>query len=147
MSHERFRNPDCAYLALAMPRRAMSSLMAWGASMADSSQETFRFHATWIQDDIPVDRHLILRRDATAGLVAAERDLEYNVYRALAGQGLPIPSVYFLELDPRWLERPFFIMDMCPGKPVVRSCRPTPMKGTVRRSARNIGRSLDGWRR
>ena len=60
---------------------------------------------------------LILRRAPQSGLVVAERDLEYNVYRALAGQGLPIPGVYFLELDPKWLERPFFIMDLCPGKP------------------------------
>lgn len=82
-----------------------------------SSQETFRFRANWNEQGKAIERRLILRRDATAGLVVAERDLEYNVYRALAGQGLPIPGVYFLELDARWLDRPFFIMDMCPGKP------------------------------
>ncbi len=82
-----------------------------------SSQETFRFRARWTAEGQNFDRRLILRRDATAGLVVAERDLEYNVYRALAGQGVPIPGVHFLELEARWLERPFFIMDMCPGKP------------------------------
>lgn len=82
-----------------------------------SSQETFRFRARWTKGGEAVDRQLILRRDATAGLVVAERDLEFNVYRALAGQGLPIPSVHFLELEPEWLDRPFFIMDLCPGKP------------------------------
>ena len=28
-----------------------------------------------------------------------------------------MPGVHFLELDPVWLDRPFFIMDMMPGKP------------------------------
>jgi aminoglycoside phosphotransferase (APT) family kinase protein len=82
-----------------------------------SSQETFRFRARWIEGDAQVERYLILRRDAAAGLVVAERDLEYSVYRALAGQGLPIPAVHFLELDSQWLDRPFFIMDLCAGKP------------------------------
>ncbi|MBV1687903.1 phosphotransferase [Novosphingobium sp. G106] len=82
-----------------------------------SSQETFRFRARWTQDGQNIERSLILRRDAAAGLVVAERDLEYTVYKALAGQGIPIPAVYFLELDSQWLERPFFIMDLCPGKP------------------------------
>lgn len=82
-----------------------------------SSQETFRFHAAWNESGRAVERALILRRDATAGLVVAERDLEYNVYRALAGHGVPIPGVHFLELDAQWLDRPFFIMDLCPGKP------------------------------
>ncbi|MDT0509854.1 phosphotransferase family protein [Novosphingobium sp. MMS21-SN21R] len=106
-----------AYLAHAMPDAHNIVVDDLGRIYGGSSQETFRFHATWMQGEAQVDRRLILRRDATAGLVVAERDLEYNVYRALAGQGLPIPGVYFLELDPRWLERPFFIMDMCPGKP------------------------------
>lgn len=82
-----------------------------------SSQETFRFRAGWTQEGEHIERPLILRRDAAAGLVVAERDLEYTVYKALAGQGIPIPAVYFLELDPQWLDRPFFIMDLCPGKP------------------------------
>ena len=106
-----------AYLAHRMPEATDIVVDELGRIYGGSSQETFRFHAHWSEDGKAIDRRLILRRDATAGLVVAERDLEYNVYRALAGQGLPIPGVYFLELDPNWLDRPFFIMDMCPGKP------------------------------
>jgi aminoglycoside phosphotransferase (APT) family kinase protein len=105
------------YLAHRMPAASEIVVDELGRIYGGSSQETFRFHTIWYEGDTAIDRHLILRRDAAAGLVVAERDLEYNVYRALAGQGLPIPGVYFLELDPKWLERPFFIMDMCPGKP------------------------------
>jgi len=106
-----------AYLAHAMPTARGIGVDELARIYGGSSQETFRFRARWDDCRQPVERRLILRRDATAGLVVAERDLEYNVYRALAGQGLPIPGVYHLELDPSWLERPFFIMDMCPGKP------------------------------
>jgi aminoglycoside phosphotransferase (APT) family kinase protein len=106
-----------SYLAHRMPEAVGIVVDELGRIYGGSSQETFRFHAHWNEGAQAIDRRLILRRDATAGLVVAERDLEYNVYRALAGQGLPIPGVYFLELDPRWLDRPFFIMDLCPGKP------------------------------
>jgi len=106
-----------AYLAHRIPGARDIAVDELGRIYGGSSQETFRFRARWQESGDHIDRRLILRRDATAGLVVAERDLEYNVYRALAGQGLPIPGVYFLELDPHWLDRPFFIMDMCPGKP------------------------------
>ena len=63
------------------------------------------------EHDEPVERRLILRREPTAGLVVAERDLEYTVYKALEGRGVPVPRAHFLELDGRWLDRAFFIMD------------------------------------
>jgi aminoglycoside phosphotransferase (APT) family kinase protein len=113
----RFENQIASYLAHRMPDARGVVVDELGRIYGGSSQETFGFHATWQDGETKVDRQLILRRDAAAGLVVAERDLEYNVYRALAGQGLPIPGVLFLELDPWWLERPFFIMDLCPGKP------------------------------
>lgn len=105
------------YLANHMPEASGVVVDELARIYGGSSQETFRFRARWSERGEATERHLILRRDATAGLVVAERDLEYNVYRALAGQGLPVPKVYFLELDGKWLERPFFIMDLCPGKP------------------------------
>jgi aminoglycoside phosphotransferase (APT) family kinase protein len=105
-----------AYLAHHMPGATNLVVDELARIYGGSSQETFRFRARWIEGGAQRDRRLILRRDAPAGLVVAERDLEYSVYRALAGQGLPIPAVHFLELDPRWLDRPFFIMDLCAGK-------------------------------
>jgi aminoglycoside phosphotransferase (APT) family kinase protein len=113
----RLEDQIASYLAHRMPEAHGIVVDGMSRIYGGSSQETFRFHARWIEDEKAIGRHLILRRDAAAGLVVTERDLEYNVYRALAGQGLPIPGVYFLELDPKWLERPFFIMDLCPGKP------------------------------
>jgi aminoglycoside phosphotransferase (APT) family kinase protein len=105
------------YLARHMPQASDVAVDEVSRIYGGSSQETFRLRARWQEGSAPVERRLILRRDAPAGLVVAERDLEYNVYRALAGQGFPIPEAHFLELDPQWLDRPFFIMDLCPGKP------------------------------
>lgn len=82
-----------------------------------ASQEMFRFRAHWNEAGRQIDQHMILRREPAAGLVVAERDLEYKVYRALAGSSVPVPVARFLELDGKWLERPFFIMDLAPGKP------------------------------
>ena len=119
MSDQEGRLEDriAAYLSHAMPAASGVVVDELGRIYGGSSQETFRLRARWSEGGAAIERRLILRRDATAGLVVAERDLEYNVYRALAGKGLAIPTAYFLELDPDWLDRPFFIMDMCPGKP------------------------------
>ena len=114
---ERLEDRVAAYLAHAMPAASGVAVDELARIFGGSSQETFRLRARWAEGGQAIERRLILRRDAVAGLVVAERDLEYNIYRALAGQGLPIPVAYFLELDPRWLDRPFFIMDLCPGKP------------------------------
>lgn len=106
-----------AYLAHRMPGARDVLVDELARIYGGSSQETFRLRAGWNEGGETSERRLILRRDAPAGLVVAERDLEFNVYQALAGRGIPIPRVYFLELDSVWLDRPFFIMDLCPGKP------------------------------
>jgi aminoglycoside phosphotransferase (APT) family kinase protein len=106
-----------AYLAHRMPGGSGIVVDELARIYGGSSQETYRLRGCWQESGAAVKKRLILRRDAPAGLVVAERDLEYNVYRALAGQGIPAPEAHFLELDPKWLDRPFFIMDLMPGKP------------------------------
>ena len=106
-----------AYLAHRMPGASGIVVDELARIYGGSSQETYRLRGCWSERGEAVEKRLILRRDAPAGLVLAERDLEYNVYRALAGQGIPAPEAHFLELDPAWLGRPFFIMDLMPGKP------------------------------
>lgn len=106
-----------AYLAHRMPAAETIAVDELARIHGGSSQETFRLRARWREAGAAIERRLILRREPPAGLVVAERDLEYKVYAALAGQGLPVPGVHFLELDSRWLDRPFFVMDLMPGKP------------------------------
>lgn len=118
-----------AYLAHRMPEAASVAVDELARIYGGSSQETYRFRACWTQGGEAMERRLILRRDAPAGLVVAERDLEYKVYRALAGQGIPAPEAHYLELDPQWLDRPFFIMDLAPGRPGDPFISPDPYDG------------------
>ncbi len=106
-----------AYLAHRMPGAQGVTVDDLHRIHGGSSQETYRLRARWSAGAEQIERKLILRRAPAAGLVVAERDLEYSVYRALEGSGVPVPGVHFMELDPVWLDRPFFIMDLCPGKP------------------------------
>lgn len=105
------------YLAHRMPDATDIKVDEFHQIHGGSSQETFRLRAHWRAGGGTVERRLILRRAPSAGLVVGEHDLEYEVYRALAGSDVPVPAVHFLELDPVWLDRPFFIMDLCDGKP------------------------------
>ena len=58
----------------------------------------------------------VLRRDPEASLLESGRDAEFRVYQALQKTGVPVPEVFWLEEDPKWLERPFFVMGRLPGE-------------------------------
>ncbi len=76
-----------------------------------ASRETWSFDAAWEGDAGPRQQGYILRRDPDAGLLESDRGAEYAVYRALEGSSIPAPRAYWLELDGRWLDRPFFVME------------------------------------
>jgi len=80
-----------------------------------ASRETWSFDARWWDKGSEVVQGLIVRRDPDASLLETERDLEYRVYQALADTPVPVPRVYWLELDSAWLERPFFVMERVDG--------------------------------
>ena len=80
-----------------------------------ASRETWSFDASWREGASTQQRGLILRRDPEASLLETERYVEFRVYQALQGSRVPVPEVFWLEADPKWLERPFFIMGRLPG--------------------------------
>ena len=106
-----------AFMASRMPAASDVIVEDLARIHGGSSQETFRLRARWRENGVDEDRRLILRRAPESGLVNAERDVEFIVYSALADRGVPVPRVHWIELDPQWLDRPFFIMDLMPGKP------------------------------
>ncbi len=81
-----------------------------------ASRETWSFDATWRDGKARAGRGYILRRDPEASLLETERYVEFRVYQALQGTSVPVPEVFWLETDPQWLERPFFIMGRLPGE-------------------------------
>lgn len=76
-----------------------------------ASRETYRLMGHWVEEGAVVIKPLILRRDPEVSLIETERDLEFNAYLAFHGTGIPVPEALFLELDTKWLERPFFVME------------------------------------
>ncbi|MCH8009657.1 MAG: phosphotransferase family protein [Chloroflexi bacterium] len=80
-----------------------------------ASRETWAFDATWKEGKARAGRGYILRRDPEASLLDTERDIEFRVYEAMQGSGVPVPEVYWLESDPQWLDRPFFVMRRLEG--------------------------------
>ncbi|MGE3693390.1 MAG: phosphotransferase family protein [Novosphingobium sp.] len=131
-----------AYLTLRMPLAERVTVDELARIHGGSSQETFRLRAIWRESGDAVERRLILRRAPEAGLVVAERDAEFKVYSALAGSGVPVPGVHWLELDPAWLDRPFFVMDLMPGKPGHFFGSDDPYEGQSEEVGRNFWRHL-----
>jgi aminoglycoside phosphotransferase (APT) family kinase protein len=76
-----------------------------------ASRETWSFDARWLEGETERSQGFILRRDPDAGLLETDRDVEYHLYRALEATPVPVPRVYWLETDPSWLDRPFFVME------------------------------------
>lgn len=131
-----------AYLAHRMPMADAVVVDELARIHGGSSQETYRLRARWREGGQTVERRLILRRAPEAGLVVAERDAEFNVYSALTGTGVPVPGVHWMELDPAWLDRPFFVMDLMPGKPGHFFGSGDPYEGQSQAVGRNFWRHL-----
>lgn len=80
-----------------------------------ASRETYRVRLRHQVGEAWASRGIILRRDPTGSLIETDRATEYNAYRAFHGTDVPVPEPLCLELDPRWLDRPFFVMEEIEG--------------------------------
>jgi len=110
-------NPEriAAYLQQRLPHARDISITGVARIGGGASRETWTVDARWIEGETAVERALIIRRDPPAGLLESNIALEFEIYSALAGSGIPIPRVYWLERDGLALERPFFVMERLPG--------------------------------
>ena len=105
-----------AYLQHKMPdAREIEVSQLWRIP-GGASRETWSFDATWREGKARAGRGFILRRDPEASLLETERYAEFRVYQSLQGSGVPVPEVFWLETDPQWLERPFFVMGRLGGE-------------------------------
>lgn len=96
-----------AYLARQWPDTKEIRVTAVERIYGGASRETFR---VVVRADA-AEHRLILRRDPTSSLIETDRAVEYAAYRAFHGTAVPVPRPLFLETDPRWLDRPFFVME------------------------------------
>ncbi len=76
-----------------------------------ASRETYRLRVAYQLDGASIQERLILRRDPESSLIETERSTEVDALRAYQGSEVPVPHIHFLENDPKWLDRPFFVME------------------------------------
>jgi aminoglycoside phosphotransferase (APT) family kinase protein len=81
-----------------------------------ASRETWSVDLRWLESGGKERRQgFIIRRDPEASLVDSDRRVEFDFYRSFADSPVPVPRPLFLETEPTWLERPFFVMERIDG--------------------------------
>jgi aminoglycoside phosphotransferase (APT) family kinase protein len=105
-----------SYLRARMPEARDVTVTDLERKSGGASRETWAFTARWTENGRPKDGEFILRRDPTGSLLESDRAREFQVLNALYESGIPVPRMYWLELDGKWLDRPFFIMERLPGQ-------------------------------
>lgn len=76
-----------------------------------ASRETYRLLASWKIGNEEKSRRMILRRDPEGSLIETDRQVEYIAYSTFYSLGIPVPEPLYIERDPKWLGRPFFVME------------------------------------
>jgi aminoglycoside phosphotransferase (APT) family kinase protein len=98
------------YLSHRMPELEQARVISLERIYGGASRETYRAHVGFTRQGSAGEWRLILRRDPPSSLIETERATEYHAYRCFYGTAVPVPEPLWLEEDPRWLERPFFVM-------------------------------------
>ena len=111
-----------AYLKTKLPAAEQLAVANLWRIPGGASRETWAFDARWREGGQEVIRGFVLRRDPDASLLVTDRDVEFAVMHAVAGHGIPVPKMYWLENDGSVLDRPFFVMERIDG------CETSPSK-------------------
>ena len=104
-----------AYLAHRWPQASDVAVETIERIYGGASRETYRVTVRTIEGGRAREQRLILRRDPASSLIETDRATEYLAYEAFHGTSIPVPRPLCLETDPRWLERPFFLMEQIVG--------------------------------
>ncbi|HEV7735224.1 MAG TPA: phosphotransferase [Candidatus Binatia bacterium] len=106
------------WLASKLPEARDVALSSLKAPKAGVSNETFLFEITYTLDGRPRRERLVARLQPTDFLVFPEYDLrsQYTIMERLAGSGVPVPRVRWLELDTSVLGSAFYVMDAIDGE-------------------------------
>ncbi|MBI2964364.1 MAG: phosphotransferase family protein [Deltaproteobacteria bacterium] len=104
-----------AYLARQWREADEVRVAAFERIYGGASRETYRAAVQVRGPRGQSERRLILRRDPESSLIETDRANEYRAYVAFHGTRVPVPRPLVLETDPRWLDRPFFVMEEVVG--------------------------------
>jgi len=106
------------YLKVKMPKAEDLRITNFQKIVGGSSRETVSFDAEWTEAGRKIVRGFVIRRDPVASLLETDREMEFRTLQCLESTSVPVPKVYWLEHDEKWLERPFCVMEKMPGSPI-----------------------------
>ncbi len=108
-----------------------------------ASREIWSLDAGFEQHGAYVQLPLVLRRDPSSEGVGAPRGDEFDLLRAAAAEGVPVPMVRWLGDDAALLGGPFFLMDRVEGETLARRLlRDDTYAGARRVMTAQLGRIL-----
>lgn len=106
-----------AYLAARLPHADDLVVDRLTRNVGGMSRETWFADVSWIEGD--GERRtatFTVRADHPEGaVVPTPLEYEYRVYRALEGSGVPVARARWIEPDPGWIGRGFYVRDTVPG--------------------------------
>jgi aminoglycoside phosphotransferase (APT) family kinase protein len=112
-----------------------------------ASREIWSLDVSYEQDGQRVTLPLVLRRDPAAAAVGAQRRDEFELLRAAAATGVPVPKVHWLSDDTQGLGS-FFLMDRVEGETLARRLLRDDVYAEARRvMTAQLGRILAGIHR
>lgn len=85
-----------------------------------ASREIWSFDVSWKEGGETIERRCVLRRDPPSSLLEAglttDRSFEFRTVKALEGLPIPLPRMYWLDAEGKWLDRPSLIMQLMSGE-------------------------------
>jgi len=85
-----------------------------------ASRETWSVDVSYEQNGTRVSLPLVLRRDPPGAAIQAQRRDEFQLLRAAALDGVPVPTMYWLADEADTLGAPFFLMERIAGETIAR---------------------------
>src|SRR5579862_549032 len=108
-----------------------------------ASREIWSLDAAYEKDRVRVQLPLVLRRDPSSSVVGAPRRDEFDLLRAAAAAGVPVPKVHWFGDDTVLPGGPFFLMDRIEGETLARRLLRDPEYAPARHAmTAQLGRIL-----
>lgn len=104
-----------AYVSYRLPEAKEIKIDEFERIHGGASRETYRLKIRYLLNGEATDSRLILRVDPEHGLIDTELDREFDIYCAFHGTDIPVPKPIWLEQDPKWFGRTFFVMEEIQG--------------------------------
>jgi aminoglycoside phosphotransferase (APT) family kinase protein len=104
------------FIRAAEPDAAEPVIEGLRRSAIGYSRENWIFDATWRAGEQVFRRPLIMRRDPAGSVLATDRNVEYELLKALEPTAIPSPVARWLDRDGSWFGRPTLVMDRIGGE-------------------------------